>query len=112
MATLADLKAYLGITSTNDDAVLQDCLDMAQALVDVRNVKWDSTSEAYVTSDAPATVVDRAAIAVAAEIWNQKKAPNGISQFAAYDGVNPIRVARDPMVAAYPLLAPWVVMGV
>jgi hypothetical protein len=55
----------------------------------------------------PDVILTRAIIEVASELYHRKNAPNGISQFATPEG-NPIRVARDPMVAARPLLAPYV----
>lgn len=60
----------------------------------------------------PATVLDRAVLEVAAELFHRRQAPNGISQFATPDGGGAIRVARDPMVAAYALLGPYVGRGI
>lgn len=56
----------------------------------------------------PQHILDRAAMEVAAELWHRRNAPNGIKQFAdGFDGAAAIRVARDPMVAARPLLSPY-----
>lgn len=104
-----DLKDYVG-ASAQDDSFIQSCWSQAQAQVTALNRVWDSETETYVTSAAPADIVDRATLEVGSELYHRRNAPNGVAQFASYDGA-PVRVARDPMVAARPLLAPWVVMG-
>lgn len=109
MATWTDLKDFVK-ASNADDALVQSCFEQAVALVTRVNKAWDSTAKTYVASAAPVAVVDRATLAVGAELFNQRNTKNGIAQFAALDE-QPVRVARDPMVAAYPLLAPWVVFG-
>lgn len=56
----------------------------------------------------PASVKNRAIMEVAAELYHRKSAPNGIKNFAdGLDGTTAIRVARDALVAARPLLAPY-----
>jgi hypothetical protein len=42
----------------------------------------------------------------ASELFHRRSAPNGVAQFASFDG-SPIRVAKDPMNAVYPLLMPY-----
>lgn len=74
---------------------LETCTAEATALVD------QHTAGATV----PGTVRDRAVLECAAELYNRADAPNGIKSFAE-DGTT-VRVARDPMVAARPLLAPF-----
>lgn len=58
----------------------------------------------------PEEVLERAYIMVGAELFNQKDTKNGVSQFAAADG-GAIRVARDPLIPARAILAPWLVGG-
>jgi len=60
----------------------------------------------------PADVLDRAKIECGSELYHRRSAPNGIAQFATLDGGSAIRVARDPMVAAIPLLQPFVGLGI
>lgn len=55
------------------------------------------------THAVPQAVAHRAALEVASELHHRRNAPNGIAQFATPDG-SPVRVARDPMLGAYPLL--------
>lgn len=106
--TVSDLKAFVGITHGNDDVAIQGCHAQALALVTKMNRVWDSESEAFVTSAAPVDIVDRSVLAVGAELYWQTKAKNGIAQFATLDDA-PVRIARDPKLAAIPLLSPWVV---
>lgn len=104
---IAALTAYVkpgaSSTSTADAAFIEQCADEAVALV-----------SGYVGTDAalvPVSVLTRAYVEVGSELYNRRSAPNGISQFAAADG-SAIRVARDPLVAAYPLLRPFMRAGI
>ena len=97
----ADLKEYVGATSADDDFVAA-CWDEAHALVD----KFVGTATVN------AKVLKRAKIECGSELFHRRSAPNGIAQFATLDGGTSQRVARDPMIAAYPILVPWVGLGV
>lgn len=108
MATLAErLQAYVtpGATTVSgaDVEFIAECLAQATELVEI------ACGEAL--DRVPPTVLDRAIIEAGSELYNRRSAPNGISQFAAADG-SAIRVARDPMVAARPLLQPYLPLGV
>jgi len=98
--TLADLQAYVGTDETG--TFIQGCLDSGTALV---------TNHIGAVSTVPASVKDQAVLIAASEIFHRRSAPNGISQFASMDG-NPVRVAKDPMNAVYPLLRPYVGIAV
>lgn len=100
MADWTDLKAFVS-AGASEDAVVTDCYDVAVELV----MKFIGTAVV------PASVTNRAILVAGAELYNQKKAPNGIAQFASYDGQQAVRVARNPMVGVYPLLSPFMVMG-
>lgn len=52
----------------------------------------------------------RAVLEVAADLYYRKASRNGI---AGFDGVEaqPFRLNRDPMAAAYPILRPFLVVG-
>lgn len=106
MASPGELEAFrtflgAGGASSFDDAFLSECWDEASALVEnfigLRTV--------------PTEIVRRAKMNVGSELFHSQSAPNGISQFASGDG-NPVRVARDPMVAAYRILTPYVGLGI
>ena len=98
--TLAELQAYIGTEETGD--FIQGCLDSGIALV----AKYVGDVE-----DVPATINDQAVLICASELFHRRSAPQGIAQFASMDG-SPMRVAKDPMGAVYPLLLPWVNYGV
>ena len=100
---LEDFRKFIGAggSSSYDDEFLQNCIDEGSALVDV------FVGEATV----PAPVLRRAKVNVASELFHAQSAPTGISQFANGDG-NPVRVARNPMVAAYRILTPYVGLGI
>ncbi len=99
--TVDELRAYTG-AATGDADFVTSCHDQATTLV----------ARFVGTADVPESVVDRAALEVGSELFHRRQAPNGIAQFATVDGSSAIRVARDPMVAAYPILTPWVGTGI
>jgi hypothetical protein len=99
--TVAQLKAYVG-APTSDDTFVTACWDEAVALV----------TKFVGTATVPATVLLRARIECGSELFHRRSAPNGIAQFATLDGGQAVRVARDPMIAAYPLLTPYVGQGI
>ena len=96
------LRDFIGGTPT-DVSLLDDCLLQATALI-----------AKYVGDNVvPVSVLDRAHIEVAADLYHRRNAPNGVvnAQFALADGGlggQAVRVTRDPMKSAYPLLRPWV----
>lgn len=93
------LASYVG-ASEEDSAFVEQCWDEAYALV-----------SAYVGGiDIPQAIGDRAVLETASELFHRRNAPQGIAQFAAFDG-SPVRVARDPMVGAYPILRTVMVTG-
>jgi hypothetical protein len=96
-----DLKAYVNAPSA-DDTFVQQCWEQAIAMVAV------FVGTAYV----PESIRDRARIEVGQELYSRRAAPNGIAQYATFEGASAIRVARDPMVGAYPLLQPYVGQGI
>lgn len=97
--TAADLQAYVS-APTDDEAFVLSCWAEADQLI----------TDRIGPADVPAAIADRARLEVGSELYNRRNAPNGIAQFASPDG-SAIRVARDPMVAAYPLLAPYLPLG-
>jgi hypothetical protein len=98
---MAELKAYVGAPDS-DDTFVTDCWNEATALV----------TKFVGTATVSATVLLRAKIECGSELFHRRSAPNGIAQFATLDGGSAVRVARDPMIGAYPLLTPYVGLGV
>lgn len=95
--TAADLQAYVNASSPADVAYTTTVVLEAAELV--KTFVGDAT--------VPDAVLDRAVLEVGSELYHRRQAPNGIAAGAGLD-VAPIRVARDPMVGAYPLLRPYV----
>lgn len=98
--TVADLQAYIGTEETGD--FIESCLSAGNAMVGNYIGAVDTV---------PHKVHHQAILICASEIYHRRSAPNGIAQFASMDG-SPIRVAKDPMGAVYPLLLPYVGFGV
>ena len=104
MADVAEIKQYLSIPDADvkQDAFIAECLAVAVALVD------NFVGDALV----PAEPLELAYTIVAADLFNRRKAPNGIvnQQFIGADGVTTggMRIARDPLAGVYGLLGRWV----
>lgn len=99
--TVAQLKSYVGAPDS-DNTFVTACWDEATALV----------TKFVGTATVPATVLLRAKIECGSELYHRRSAPNGVAQFATLDGGSAVRVARDPMIAAYPILVPYVGQGI
>jgi len=57
----------------------------------------------------PGDVLDQAVLSCASELFHRRSAPNGVAQFA--DLGTTVRIAKDPMTAAYQMLLPFVGPG-
>ena len=101
-----DLKDYLQTTTTADDPIIEKSFDVAEALV---NGLIGDTVHADLGVDGVTRY--QLLMVTGAEVFNQRKAPNGIAQFASFDGTSPVRVARDPLTGAYPIISRYKVMG-
>lgn len=97
----ANLQTFVGASDAKLPFVTQ-CFDEATVLV---------TDHIGVTETVPVVIKDRAVLEVGAELYHRQATKNGIAQFATTDGA-PVRVARDPMVAARPILAPYLGLGI
>lgn len=100
---ISKLAGYIGfkIVEGNDYSFEEGCVQTATALINN-----------YIgTVSVPAVIKDQATLLAASELYHRRSAPNGIAQFATMDG-QPVRVAKDPMNAVYPLLLPFVKVGV
>ena len=91
--TAAALATYVK-ADAGDSAYVADCWAEAVQLV----------ADYVGAVQLPAPVLDRAILEVGSELYHRRQAPNGVAQFTGLDG-SPIRIARDPMVSAYPILA-------
>lgn len=78
------------------------CLGEARGLVTVGvGTTW---------TDPPTEVLDRAIIEVAADLYHRRATRLGVAGFADND-LNPVRITRDPMASARPILAPYLAGG-
>lgn len=94
--TLEEFQAYVGTEETGD--FIESCLSAGNA--QVGNFIGDINT-------VPVEIHRQAILICASELFHRRSAPNGVSQFASFDG-SPIRVAKDPMNAVYPLLQRYV----
>ena len=93
--TVAQFREYVG--TDEDSTFVDNCLAAGKALVD--RYIGDST-------EVPSHITDEAYLIASSELFYRRQSPQGVTQFATMDG-SPIRAARDPMVAVYPLLQPF-----
>lgn len=101
--TNTDLATYVQGDLTSDAPFLTRCVTEAGELV-ARRV----ASEVV-----PATVVDRAVLEVAADLYYRRRSRNGVSTFDGQDGMpEPMRISRNPMLAAQPILDPYLAPGI
>lgn len=92
----ADLSVYVN-AGPSDLAYITECLDQSTRLV------MDYVGDVTV----PEEVLSRVVLEVGADLFYRKGTKHGTAQFADVDA-NPIRIARDPLTAAYPLLKRYV----
>lgn len=96
--TTATLAEYVHADATGEAAFLASCVSEAQELVG-----------RYVgTRTVPPATLDRALLEVAADLYYRRSTRNGVADFEGVEGLAPVRVNRDPLAAAYPILRPFV----
>lgn len=98
---LAALRGYVNADATAD-AYLTKCWDTASDMVGARIGE---------VTTVPKAVRERATLDVASELFHRRNAPGGVLGQFADVGAAPIRLARDPMLGAYPILAPYLPGG-
>lgn len=95
------LAAYVKATD-KDTAYVADCEEQAAAMVEqfmTENLRTGATL--------PAVIQARAELEVGAELYFRRQARLGIAGLDSAEGA-PMRIARDPMRAAYDLLTPYI----
>jgi hypothetical protein len=101
------LGLYVGLTdaqAAGDGApYLAECLTEAAGMV--------VAHEAGHSADVPDHAHYRAVLEVAAELHYRRQARGGIAMFTTGENPAPVRLARDPLTAAYPILAPYLPGG-
>lgn len=110
--TSTDLATYVGAGQDEYADLLADCLLEAVALVEKYLTTGTDDAGQPILASVPEAIQDRAVKEVAADLFNRRNAPNGIvqQQFATTDGygTTAMRINRDPMAPAYPILRRWV----
>lgn len=100
------------MTKEADEALVDRLVKRLNTTLDERAQVAAVVSEAqflvtrYAGPVTPAEILALATVEVGAELWARRDAKGGI--IAAFVDGPVTRLARDPMVAAYPLLDPWV----
>ncbi len=95
------LAQYVSATGAVDVQLAADSAEEAEALVDQRIGK---TAKAAGT--VPAAVRRRAILEVGSDLYYRKSSRSGVAGFEGQD-VQPIRLARDPMLTAAAILRPF-----
>ncbi|WP_130864633.1 hypothetical protein [Acidipropionibacterium timonense] len=104
MTAVAALAVHLGLDPTGiDQASAEEVCQAADLLV------RGKLGDGYDTC--PQVILDQAGVIVAAELWRRRDAPGGVVN-AWGDTTVPIRLARDPLTPALPILAPWATPGI
>lgn len=96
--TTGELTTYVQ-ASDDDLAFVNSCLTEATTLVG----RYTASGRRPVPED----IEDRAVLEVAADLYYRRRTRNGVAEFDGMD-MQPLRVSRDPMAAAYPLLSRYV----
>lgn len=92
-----DLAGYLGETSAAEAPLIAECEESALELV----------TQHVGGATVPDSVLRVAVREVGADLFHRRKSRNGVTTFAGGEGVTPIRLNRDPLTAAYPILRPY-----
>lgn len=78
----------------------------------VRNGARDTAQADVWEASIPDSIGARACTEVAAELFYRRSARHGLVNLGGEDGMAPARIGRDPMALAWPLLLPFLGMGV
>lgn len=103
---VSTLGGYVG-QSDPSNTYLVSCLTEATELVDEYIDRHGSEWQSKV----PNRAHHRAVLEVGAELYHRRQARSGIAMFTNGENPAPVRIARDPMVAAYPFLRPYLPGG-
>lgn len=89
------------VSAPQEDPYLGECVAEAAALVG--NLAGDRLPTI------PEPVANRAILEVAADLYHRRATRNGIAGFDDTEiSASPVRINRDPLTPARPILAPWI----
>jgi hypothetical protein len=101
------LAQYVGAKDGRDEEFIKECEAEATEMVQnhVRNnIRPDV--------ELPPVIRARAIREVGADLFFRRNARNGVAGFDGAEGSQPVRIARDPMAAAYATLRPYMKPGI
>jgi len=113
----------------SDETSSADVLDegLVEALTEYVNADETEESVDFVTACAgeastlvanyvgsatvPGSILHRAVLEVGADLFHRRSSRNGVVGFEGGD-ILPVRIARDPMLSAYPILRQFIPIGI
>lgn len=105
--TTAAAKLAKYVNAAAGDGYVEDAADEAAAMV------ANHTKPGNVRGPVPASVLARAELEVGAELFHRRTSRNGVVGLdGGPDNFAPLRIARDPMKAAYDILAPYMLPAI
>lgn len=110
--TVDQLAEYVQTDATHEQEFLTECLAEAGELIAVHCGLADIEAVAA-GKKIPAATLARAVKETAADLYSRRRARNGIVEIGG-DGITPdvVRINRDPMAAARPILRPFLGPGI
>lgn len=99
--TADQLAAFVNATDAASRQFVTECAIEAPALI-----------TPYLATEPPASVLERAQLEVGADLFHRKKARNGVTAFDTADGGETVRINRDPLAAAWPIIRPYLAPGI
>lgn len=86
---------------------------VAEAAIEAAAMVSNHTKPANTRGDVPAHILERAKLEVGAELFHRRTSRNGVVGLdGGPDNFAPLRIARDPMKAAYDILAPYMLPAI
>lgn len=104
----ADLLAHSLARFTGSKAADPFVVDCTNEAIDLVTAHADTRLDRV-----PAAVLRRAVVEVGADLFHRRAARNGVIAFDETEvSASPVRIGRDPLAAARPLLAPYLGVGI
>lgn len=102
MSTADNVTDRLAATINRDHAMLKEELT---ELATISAQAVELVEHHIGTVNVPVIIVELASLEVARELYTRRDAPGGV--LSTFGDVGPVRLARDPLKAAYPILVPY-----
>lgn len=86
---------------------------VTEAAAEAAAMVANHTKAGNVRGEVPAHILERAKLEVGAELFHRRTSRNGVVGLdGGPDNFAPLRIARDPMKAAYDILAPYMLPAI